>query len=244
MGRHKKTATLREETRVDAVLATDELIELTDKLMENSSKALALDYEDDAPRSRAMKVLTELRGGFYGLLSDAQCAEVALAIKELEEQEKIDLQNDALKQEERSLASLIKGIGRKVREHIRISVVVLAFFSCGTAQAEVPDALAVKAIMGEASNQGYEGMVAVGEAIRNRGTLKGVYGVKAKHIYKEPAWVWNQAEKAWRESAGSNLVKGADHWENTTAFGTPYWAKSMVVTAKIKDHTFYRKPNR
>ena len=110
--------------------------------------------------------------------------------------------------------------------------------------AEIPADMAVKAIMGEASNQGFQGMVAVGEALRNRGTLKGVYGLKAKHIYKEPAWVWNQARRAWEVSKTSNLVKRADHWENTKAFGTPYWANGMVKTITIGSHSFYRRASK
>jgi len=123
-------------------------------------------------------------------------------------------------------------------------VIALLFVHSTAFAAEIPTDLAIKAIMGEASNQGFDGMVAVGEAIRNRGTLKGVYGVNAKHIYKEPDWVWNQARKAWEVSKTSNLVKKADHWENTKAFGTPYWAKNMVKTAQIKDHSFYRRANK
>ena len=83
-------------------------------------------------------------------------------------------------------------------------------------------------------------MKAVAEGIRNRGHLKGVYGLKAKHVDREPKWVWKLAEKAWIESQTSNLVKGADHWENTEDFGVPYWASSMTETAKIGKHTFYR----
>ena len=88
------------------------------------------------------------------------------------------------------------------------------------------DAQAVKAILGEASNQGYQGMLAVACGIRNRGTLQGVYGLKAKHIYNEPQWVWNMAQKAWDESLNDRIHSGT-HWENIKAFGTPYWVKNM-----------------
>jgi len=109
--------------------------------------------------------------------------------------------------------------------------------------AEIPQDLAVKAIMGEASNQGYRGMLAVACAIRNRGTLAGVYGVKAKHIYKEPKWVWDMAAKAWQESAHTDITGNATHWENNKAFGVPYWAKNMKTTTIIGDHTFYKEVN-
>lgn len=102
------------------------------------------------------------------------------------------------------------------------------------------EAQAVRAIIGEASNQGYEGMLAVACAIRNRGTLRGVYGLKAKHVDQQPDWVWARARKAWKESAERDITGGADHWENIRAFGTPKWAEKMIRTVQVKDHVFYR----
>ena len=101
----------------------------------------------------------------------------------------------------------------------------------------------VRAIIGEAASEGYEGMLAVGEAIRNRGTLKGVYGVKAKFVDKEPEWVWQLAKKAWDASESSNIVGGATHWESTD-FPVPYWAKDMETSAHIGKHKFYRERSR
>ena len=106
--------------------------------------------------------------------------------------------------------------------------------------AQIDPNQAIKAIVGEAENQGFLGMQAVAEAIRNRGTLDGVYGLKSSRLKKAPKWVFMQAEKAWEASESSNLVKGATHWENIKAFGVPYWAKSMKKTATVKDHAFYR----
>lgn len=126
----------------------------------------------------------------------------------------------------------------------RLILAALILATPAQAFAQVDDEQAVRAIIGEASNQGLEGMQAVAEGIRNRGTLKGVYGAKAKHVDKEPAWVWKQARKAWEASKASNLVGGATNWENTKAFGEPYWAKSMVKTAQIGDHVYFKKPER
>lgn len=97
----------------------------------------------------------------------------------------------------------------------------------------------VRCVIGESASEGVVGMTAVSEAIRNRGKLKGVYGCKAKFVDNEPDWVWVKARECWRASAKSDLVDGADHWENTEDFGTPYWAESMRVTAVIGKHTFY-----
>lgn len=83
-------------------------------------------------------------------------------------------------------------------------------------------------------------MLAVACAIRNRGTLKGVFGSRAKHVDKQPKWVFDRARKAWAESANKDITGGANHWENVKAFGKPYWADSMTKTVLVKDHQFYR----
>jgi len=106
--------------------------------------------------------------------------------------------------------------------------------------AEVNDSKAVRAIIGEASSEGYDGMLAVACAIRNRGTLQGVYGVNAKHVDNEPKWVWDIAERAWHNSLTNDVTKGATHWESTD-FKVPYWAKDMVVTYTYKKHVFYKE---
>jgi len=108
-----------------------------------------------------------------------------------------------------------------------------------SALAEINDVQAVKAIIGEAEGEPFVGKVAVAEAIRNRGHLKGVYGVKSPRVKKASLKVWKDAEKAWQESKKSNLVNGADHWESVD-FPVPSWSKSMTKTATIGKHVFYR----
>jgi hypothetical protein len=100
---------------------------------------------------------------------------------------------------------------------------------------------ATRAIVGEAANQGERGMLAVACAVRNRGSLRGVYGFKNPMADKQPAWVWKQAKMAWRKSASVDITKGATHWENVKAFGEPAWARKMKKTVTINDHTFYKK---
>lgn len=99
---------------------------------------------------------------------------------------------------------------------------------------------AVKCVVGEASNQGYTGMLAVSEVIRARGSLKGLYGCKASHAATEPRWVWKQARKAYIASASTNITRGANAFENVKAFGYPYWAASCTETVKIKDQSFFK----
>lgn len=106
------------------------------------------------------------------------------------------------------------------------------------------DTRTVNAIIGEAENQGYEGMLAVACAIQNRGTLKGVYGEHAPRVTgkKYSKAILKQAQKAYRESLNADnceFVGGATHWESVD-FKVPYWAKSMEVVAKIGKHIFYR----
>jgi len=121
-------------------------------------------------------------------------------------------------------------------------VVFFILFFAGCAQAAAVDEdQAMRAVIGEASSEGYKGMLAVACAIRNRGTLQGVYGVKAKHVDREPAWVWDLARKAWRESAQRDITNGATHWENIQAFGKPNWAEGMIETGRIGRHVFYKE---
>ena len=123
-------------------------------------------------------------------------------------------------------------------------VLVISFLFSVPAQAQLQPAidndLAVRAIIGEASNQGYIGMEAIASGIRNRGHLRGVLGTNAPHVDSEPTWVWKMAKKAWYASKTKRLHSGT-HWENIKAFGKPYWAENMVEVARIWDHVFYKE---
>ena len=105
------------------------------------------------------------------------------------------------------------------------------------------DEQVVRAIIGEAGNQGFQGMYAVACAIINRGTLKGVYGLKSKQVDKEPAWVWKMARKAFSDAKKAIVAERAkygNHWENIKAFGNPKWAAKMKEVYRYKDHVFYK----
>lgn len=136
-----------------------------------------------------------------------------------------------------------------------LAILFLTFFSsCDIVYAQlITDSQAVNAILGEAEDQGLLGMTALGEAIRNRGSLKGVYGYKAivikdgnyyrktkKGLIPISKATVKQAEEAWKASATSNYVLGADHWENVKAFGMPSWAKNMQITLEHKNHVFFK----
>lgn len=132
---------------------------------------------------------------------------------------------------------------------ILTAIVLTALFllrGCGEPawSAEIPQDKAVRILVGEASNQGFKGMVCVAEVLRHKGSTKGFYGLAAPHSTNEPKWVWNMAKKAWLASKTTNYTKMADHFENINAFGCPYWVKSCVLTFQYKDHKFYREVKR
>lgn len=120
---------------------------------------------------------------------------------------------------------------------------------CGCAMsAEIPTERAVKAIIGEAENQGYTGMLAVADAIRNRGTLNGVYGWKSYRVvhHKYSIETYNMAVKAWKESARKDITFGATGWGNdkdVEVFRHSKWFPSVYFTAHIGDHWFYSTDN-
>ena len=127
----------------------------------------------------------------------------------------------------------------KLIASLLLSTIPLITFTPSNASAQIPEQQAIRALIGEASNQGERGMQAVAEAIRNRGTLSGVFGLR-RDISREPTWVWRMAKNAWQASEHSSLVGGADHWENVDQFGVPHWAKKMTPTVKIGAHQFYK----
>jgi hypothetical protein len=108
----------------------------------------------------------------------------------------------------------------------------------------VTDEQAVKCILGEARGEEYRGMLAVAEAMRNRGRIAGIDGCLDKHF---PISQQNNvtddirkaAERAWLASESTNLVKGADHWH--ADYIVPWWAKYGQKTASIGNHIFYKE---
>lgn len=100
--------------------------------------------------------------------------------------------------------------------------------------------LAQVCILGEAAGESFDGKVAIGEAIRNRGGVSGVYGCdRAKFANSQDAKTKQDAFRAWEVSKRSSLTGGADHWESTD-FKTPPWSKDMTFTVQIGKHRFYK----
>jgi hypothetical protein len=82
----------------------------------------------------------------------------------------------------------------------------------------------IRAIAGEAGGSGYDAMLAVASALRNRqkggeykhNILKGVAGLNAKHLDTDPKSVFLSAKKAWDESSKIDTVAGATLWGNAS----------------------------
>ena len=106
---------------------------------------------------------------------------------------------------------------------------------------QLDDKQCILAIIGEAEGEPYIGKIAIGEVIRRRGSLKGVYGLNAprvkKHLYSKETY--DLCLKAWLESRFTNYSCLATHWEGK-AFKKPYWAANMAIVARIGNQIFYK----
>lgn len=96
---------------------------------------------------------------------------------------------------------------------------------------------AIKCIVGEASNQSFDTQLCVAHAIRNRGTLRGVYGEHARHNDSEPEEVWQNARDAWDYSAyEKDPVHGAKNFGTKADF---FKQKRPITGLKCGDFYFY-----
>lgn len=135
-----------------------------------------------------------------------------------------------------------------------ISAVLLST-SISPAQAgQVDDNTAVKCILGEVRGDYTEFkdinvFVALAEALRTRGTTKGVYGCTAyinedDRLFMERRKYADIALEAWRESELTNLTRGAQYWGSTVL--DKGWINAMeragyVKTYEIGHTAYYRK---
>ncbi len=130
-----------------------------------------------------------------------------------------------------------------------LSKLILGFFVISIfvpkAYAEaIPREVAVRIILSEAADQGFKGMVCVGEVLRHRGSTKGFYGYQSNRLKQKSKALQAIALRAWEESAHTNYTKGADHFENIRKFGKPAWVKHCIKTSEYKDHVFYKEIRR
>ena len=125
-----------------------------------------------------------------------------------------------------------------------LTVLIITLATCLPAQANtITEEQAVQCIAGEAENQGLDGMRAHASAIRNRGSLRGVYGCNSKRLPKIEAWVFDQARRAWKDSATHDYVDGADHF-GAVGLDSKWIDKmeqSMKFVKQVKDVRFYKQ---
>lgn len=137
------------------------------------------------------------------------------------------------------IAKFFETAATEIKKLTALSCIFL-FILVVPAQAAINDQMAIRAILGEARGEGFQGMYAVACAIRNRGHLAGVYGKDAVMLHLTEK-VRQEARKAWISSgSGIDITRGATHWENVEAFGTPVWARNMKKIIKINHHTFFK----
>jgi len=111
-----------------------------------------------------------------------------------------------------------------------------------------------KTLLLEAEGEGYVGMVAVGEVIRNR-AKRGDLSHDAVCLapwqfsaWNDRLWASNRlkraskgaietAKRAWRDSAGTNSTLGSRHYHTKAV--KPYWSKGKAPIVTIGAHRFY-----
>lgn len=120
---------------------------------------------------------------------------------------------------------------------IILAMAMVLFGMSGVVHAsDIPEDVAVTCILGEARGEGYIGMLAVAEAMRNRGHIGGVDGCSYNPTDIDPI---QTAFKAWHESKHSNVTNESDHWHAN--YMTPWWAEYGIKTVVVGDHIFYKE---
>lgn len=128
-----------------------------------------------------------------------------------------------------------------------------AFFLAwaGVAQAfvgEIPEDLAVKALIGEAGGQGKAELYAHACALLNRGTLQGVYGLHATHTPNPSDEQVARVTDAWHlaQVSGNDVTGGRTEWRSDYDLkvmarkGQTPKGQGLYDPLKIGQTTFYR----
>lgn len=139
---------------------------------------------------------------------------------------------------------------------MRVSVLLTTAFLCvsspfavGSVEAAISEHLAVRALVGEAGSQELAELKAHAFALRNRGTLRGVYGLHAKHVRFEPGWVFRRAKHAWlyAHSGAGDPIRGRTEWRSEYDLklmarrGETPRSCGLYDPLKIGETTFYRR---
>lgn len=124
------------------------------------------------------------------------------------------------------------------------SLVGLLFAYAPQANAHLTSLQATTAIVGEAAASPFAVKLAVAHALKNRGSLRGVYGLTAAHNHHEPAATWAEARRAWRLAATTpDNTNGATHFGNAhdVATGIFYGLEPTAVIGTGNNATYFFK---
>jgi Cell wall hydrolyses involved in spore germination len=157
------------------------------------------------------------------------------------------------------MAAYDKETKRRERRKIRliietvVLIVLLSVLVSACHASTVPDNL-WKGLIAEAVSEGPDGMYAVACVVRNRlnaGMNTGLVALKRKDLdgfVKREGRKTELIAKAIVEKVfyknSPDVTCGATHYEAIQKYGTPRWARQMVVTTKIGCHTFYKQKGR
>jgi hypothetical protein len=112
-----------------------------------------------------------------------------------------------------------------------------------TPRRPIPPEIAVYCIIGESEDQGPKGMLALAQALDNRGTTHGVYGCNSARIkgrmYSSKTFV--QAVKAYWEAPNKpSLIGNANSWYSRQDIAKdPGIYQRCQFKGRIKDHFFF-----
>ena len=129
---------------------------------------------------------------------------------------------------------------------IVLAVALSIGYGCQEAHASIPEDQAIHAILGESRGDGWDGLYATSCALRNRGTLHGVYGVKAD-ISDVSSDLYQTASNIWLISKyGRDVTFGATAWlsDYDISHQKHVWGKwihQFKKTVKIGHTTYYKK---
>ena len=114
---------------------------------------------------------------------------------------------------------------------------------------DIPEEDAIRALIGEAGGQGDEELLAHAYALRNRGTLRGVYGAHATHTPNPTPEQWQRVSGAWWTSLlndDEDPVDGRTEWRSefdlklmASKDRTPK-SQRLYDGLKVGETTFYR----
>jgi len=120
-----------------------------------------------------------------------------------------------------------------------MKIATCILFAAITANASIPDSLAIRCLVGEAAGEPYAAKLAVAGSLRLRDSAKGVYGANAAHCDREPVRVWQDCERAWRESATNNTAQGCRYFGGSMDDG--YFTRhGFKPVMKIGRTTFWK----